>query len=134
MLQGMFTKAPNVVAILGLQTGDIFDRAVPTVVPSERFPIYRSVIGRLTLIDNDQLRQDIIWAYEYAMGMMHAGLQNNRMLFDLRDLDRATHEDQYQFQLEQLRISAAGMQIICRQTIQHVNDLLPALDLAAART
>lgn len=133
MLQGLFTKAPNVVALLGLRPGDVFDVLVPVVVPGERFSIYRSVVGRLTLIDDDQLRQEIIWAYEFAIGMIHAGLQNNRLLLEVRELDRANQEERYQFQIEQLKISAASMQFICKQTIERVNALLPDLDRATAR-
>jgi hypothetical protein len=133
MLQGMFIKAPNVVALLALQPGEIFDVLVPVVVPGERFSIYRAVVGRLTLIDDDQLRQEIIWAYEFAIGMIHAGLQNNRLITEARELDRTTEAERFQFQLEQLKISAVGMQFICKQTIERVNALLPALDRATGR-
>lgn len=133
MLQKLFTEGPNVAALLRLQPGEIFNLTVPEVVPGERFSIYRAVVGRLTLIDDDQLRQDIIWAYETAIGLIHSGLQNNRMLFALSEMDEEARPERYQFQLEQLRVSAAGMQTICKQTVERVNALLPALGQAIGR-
>ena len=133
-LQQLFTKGANVVALLNLEPGEIFDVTVPTVVPTERFSIYRSVVGRLTMIENDQLRQDIIWTYETAIGMSHAGLQNNRLLLDARDALRTDDTDRYEFHVEQLKASAAGMQFLCRETIKRVENLLPALDEAIGRT
>jgi hypothetical protein len=137
MLQKMFTESSRVVALLALQPGEIFDVLVPPVVPNERFSIYRSVIGRLTQIDDDQLRQDIIWTYETAISQIHAGMQNNQLLFDLRDFDAAGYgperAEQRQFHVSQLLASATGMQYLCKQTIERVNALLPALDRAAGR-
>jgi hypothetical protein len=134
MLQKLFTEGENIAALLRVQPGEIFNIAVPTVVPGERFSIYRSVVGRLTLIDDDELRQDIIWAYETAIGLIHAGLQNNRLLFALDELNESEQPERYKFHLDQLRTSAAGMQIICKQTIERVNALLPELNRAAGRT
>jgi hypothetical protein len=57
ILQKIIATSSNVAALLRLQPGEIFDIAVPTVVPNERFSIYRAVLGRLTLIEDDQLRQ-----------------------------------------------------------------------------
>jgi hypothetical protein len=134
MLQKIFTTSANVAALLRLHPGEIFNVAVPTVVPNERFSIYRAVLGRLTTIEDDQLRQDIIWAYETAIGQIHAGLQNNRLLFGLRELDPEHQADRYEFQLDQLRASATNMQHLCKQTIERVNALVPALDRATGRT
>jgi hypothetical protein len=134
ILQKIIATSSNVAALLRLQPGEIFDIAVPTVVPNERFSIYRAVLGRLTLIEDDQLRQDIIWTYETAIGQIHAGLQNNRLLFELRELDPEHQADRYEFQLDQLRASAANMQQLCKQTIERVNALLPALDRATGRS
>jgi hypothetical protein len=85
------------------------------------------------MIEDDQLRQDIVWTYETAIGQIHAGLQNNRLLFELRELDPEHEADRYGFQLEQLKTSAAGMQLLCKQTIERVNALLPALDRVTGR-
>jgi hypothetical protein len=134
MLQKLFTEGANVVALLRIQPGEIFNVTVPEVVPGERFSIYRAVTGRLTLIGDDQLRQDIIWTYETAIGTNHAGLQNNRLLFALDEIDQIGQPERYQFLLEQLRVSAGGMQRICKQTIGRINALLPVLDRATDRS
>ncbi|CAH0187795.1 hypothetical protein SRABI118_01414 [Massilia sp. Bi118] len=134
ILQKIIATSSNVAALLRLQPGEIFNIAVPTVVPNERFSIYRAVLGRLTMIEDDQLRQDIIWTYETAIGQIHAGLQNNRLLFELRELDPGRQADLYEFQLDQLRASATNMQQLCKQTIQRVSALLPDLDRATGRS
>jgi hypothetical protein len=64
-------------------------------------------------------------------------MQNNQLLFDLREFDAAGHgperAEQRQFHVSQLLASATGMQYLCKQTIERVNSLLPALDRAAGR-
>jgi hypothetical protein len=133
MLQRLFTDGPNVSALLAIPPGEIFNRVLPSVDPIERFPIYGAVIGRLTMIDDDQLRQDIISAYEWATGLIHAGMQNNRMLAELSEAAAKRDVRQYDLRLTQLKESAAGMKHICKQTIERVTALLPALDRAAGR-
>jgi hypothetical protein len=132
-LKRLFTDGANVIALLNLSPGDIFEVTVPTVVPTDRFLIYRSVIDRLTMIDSDQLRQDIIWTYETAIGMIHMGLQNNRLLAEAHEARREHDIVRIDRHTEQLKVSAMNMQMLCKQTIERVNNLLPILSLAAGR-
>lgn len=130
-LQNKFSM-PNVTYLLSLGENDIFDRLLST--KNNRFPIYASVIDRLTLIDDDDLRSEIIAAYEWADAMPTAVELNNALLLELREIEAELHyrDDEFQrhrleFQLKRLRETRSGVQNICRQAIELVNSLVPKL-------
>lgn len=139
-LQRMFTEGPNVQALLQLGPNEIFDGILPDIVPTERFQIYNSVIGRLTLIADDQLRQDIIYTYEIATGLIYAGMQNNRLLREYRDLEAIVQDNftpfnsnRHHFHLEALQRSALSMRRLLDMTMSRVSALLPQLDKAVVQ-
>jgi hypothetical protein len=132
-LEATFTAGPNVLTILSLKEGEFFAGIIP--IPAERFPIYKSVIGRLSLIEDDRLRSDIISAYDMAAALIFATTLNNQLLFDFRTQQGIFQynkddfqKDRCEFLLDELKKSGAKMRSICERTIVLVTAVLPLLD------
>lgn len=130
-LQNKFPSR-NLSHLLSLGPDDIFDRLIP--IKTVRFPIYASVIDRLTLIDDDALRSEIIAAYEWADAMPTTVELNNGLLLELRDIEAELHYrgDEFQrqrreFQLRRLQETREALQTICRTAVDLVNGVVPKL-------
>jgi hypothetical protein len=123
---------PNVVHLLAKGSGEFFERMIP--IPVQRFPIYAAMLDRLTLIANDDLRTEILGAYEMANALIACAQENNRLLFDLRDTEVEViyRPDDFQiakqrFQIGELQKMCEQMQLICKKSMNLVNALVPKL-------
>jgi len=130
-LEQKFSGA-NVIHLLALTGDEIFDRLLP--INAVRFPIYNAVLDRLTLIDDDALRSEIIAAYEWADAMPIVADLNNRLLLEMRDIQAELHyrNDDFQrarhaSQMIRLKEVRVGMQATCKNAIALVRALLPRL-------
>lgn len=137
-LDEIFATGPNVVHLLALPPGEIFDRIIP--IPPERFPIYKAVIGRLTLIDDDNQRREIIAAYEWATGMIYSAAQNNQLLYEYMETDEKIQRwntpyyvTRLENQKQNLILKADEMRSLCAQVITRVRALITTLDAAVAQ-
>lgn len=130
-LQKTFS-GPNVSHLLEIADPGIFDRHIP--IPLQRFPIYASLIDRLTLIEDDALRSDIIHAFAVANGLLSYAQQNNQLLTVLADIETELHYRPDAFQHERKRmhqdkmiVMSREMQSICQETIRLVDALVAKL-------
>lgn len=137
-LDEVFAVGPNVVKLLNLPEGSIFDSYI--AIPQERFPIYKAVLSRLTLIEDDEQRRDIIAAYEWANALIHSAAQNNRLLTEFVEIDEKfqAHSNPYlaarrENQLKSLKLMADDMRNICAEVISRVKAVVLALDVAVAQ-
>lgn len=128
----------NVTHLLAVPVGGIFNLRIP--IPIDRFPIYRAMIGRLTLIDDDAIRQGIIDAYGCANATMEAGFLNNSLLQEYTTLARIRNAeanqfniDEFDFAVKRLEQSCIQMQNIAKRTMVEVENVLPLLDAAIQR-
>ncbi|AYM76925.1 hypothetical protein D9M09_14795 [Janthinobacterium agaricidamnosum] len=123
---------PNVSHLLEIEDPGIFDRHIP--IPLQRFPIYASLIDRLTLIEDDELRSEIIHTFAVANGLIAYAQQNNQLLAVLTDIEAELHYRPDAFQYERKRMHGVKMiamcremQVICRETIRLVDALVMKL-------
>jgi hypothetical protein len=125
---------PNIKEILREAEGEIFDREIP--VPRQRFPVFNSLVGRLTEIDSEDIRRGVIEAYEAAASLIDVAEINNRRLLELRELIRAHNaqegmdHDDYSHRRAVLIDMRRQMRFLCQLTITKVNALLPLMDAA----
>ncbi|MBW3512901.1 hypothetical protein [Janthinobacterium sp. NKUCC06_STL] len=125
-------NGPNISHLLKIEDPGIFDRHI--TIPIQRFPIYASLIDRLTLIEDDALRSDIIHAFAVAKGLISYAQQNNQLLTVLSDIETELHYRPDAFQYERKRMHGVEMiemcrqmQGICRETIRLVDALVAKL-------
>lgn len=125
-------KGPNVSHLLKIDDPDIFDRHI--TIPMQRFPIYASLIDRLTLIADDDLRSEIIHTFAVANGLIAYAQQNNQLLMVWADIQSELHYRPDDFQYERARVHTIkmitmgrDMQDICRETIRLVDALVAKL-------
>lgn len=130
-LQKTFS-GPNVSHLLKIEDPGIFDRTI--TIPMQRFPIYASLIDRLTLIEADELRSEIIHTFAVANGLIAYAQQNNQLLAVLTDIETELHYRPDAFQYERKRMHGVEMiemcrqmQGICRETIRLVDALVAKL-------
>jgi hypothetical protein len=130
-LQRAFS-GPNVVNLLATGPGEIFNRHIH--IPAQRFPIYMAFLDRLTLIEDDALRTEIIGAYELAGVLIACGQENNRMLleFDETQRDMQYNPDAFKisrqsFQIGELQKMCTQMRAFCVKAIAAVNAVVPKL-------
>lgn len=124
----------GVLDILRDAPDEIVDFEIP--VPRERFPIYASMIGRITEIDSEELRRGIIEAYEPVNRLIDLGSINNRRLLELSSLLRKySHMEMTTPAANELadcrRILVnlrQGMKLVCQTGIERVNKTLALLD------
>jgi uncharacterized membrane protein len=138
LLDENFATGPNVAHLLALPSGEIFNCIIP--IPPERFPIYKAVIGRLTLIDDDDQRREIIAAYEWAAGMIFSAAQNNQLLYEyvetaekIQRWNTPYYVARLEDQKQNLILKADEMRSLCTQVINRVRALIANLDAAVAQ-
>lgn len=128
---------PNTTALAAVPAGEIFEIRIP--VPIERFPIFNSMIGRITLIDDDVTRQAIIDAYASANALMELGFLNNELLKEHEILKyRVVNEpsgfnrDALNRNEQRLEAACSRMKALVRASKDRVDSVLPLLDVAAS--
>jgi hypothetical protein len=138
VLMGEKFNDPDVHDLLALGPEEFFNTLVP--VPAERFPVYRSHLGRLVLIPDAELRRAIISCYGAAEIAMETVVQNNRLLQAYYEIEEKAHlyrTEYYLHRLEnhrrQLRESTRYLQAMCRLTVEQIEALLPLMAVAARR-
>jgi hypothetical protein len=136
LLAGRFTGS-NITELLREAPGEVFDREIP--IPRQRFPVFNAMVGRLTEIDDANIRQGIIEAYEAATSLIDVAEMNNRKLLELREIVRSHNaqegnidHDDFEHRKAILVTMRLQMQFICRLTITKTNAVLAMLDAAVA--
>lgn len=124
--------AANTKELLDIPEGGVFDRRVPLV--HNRFPIYFAHIGRITEIDNEQVRHAIIDAYDTMTAYQEAATLNNQVLSDYYDAYLKAEENATEFNANrvysienQLRNSCAQMKHVAQASIEKVHEAITKL-------
>ncbi|QJE03071.1 hypothetical protein HH212_26305 [Massilia forsythiae] len=134
MLKERFDN-PNVQLLLKTHSLQYFDRELP--IPKHRFPIFHSMVGRLTGIDDERIRRLIVHAYDAANALIDAAALNNRYLNEFKEMERLRSikysnytESEMDHKRNLLIDICKQMRFRCELTINKVNEVLPLLDAA----
>ncbi|MFC3457232.1 hypothetical protein [Massilia haematophila] len=76
----------NVIELKRDAPGEIFNLLIP--IATDRFPIYRAMVGRLTEIEDATVRHSIIQAYSGLNGVMEVAILNNDLIKEYNTLLR----------------------------------------------
>ena len=103
----------NVTELLALPRGGIFNRRIPA--PHSRFPIYTAFIGRITEIDDPEIRHGIIGVYEAANALVEAAILNNQLLLDHREATGRVDTAPSEYNHQAVLIIEAALENMCAQ-------------------
>lgn len=134
LLQNNFTM-PNIVEMLRDAPGEIYDREVPILLA--RFPIFETMIGRLSEIDQDNVRHRLIDAYEHANAVIAVMSMNNVRLVRFVELRRQAlamgdagniHDDELKFMFENMAHIRTQLHEMTKKTISRVDKVVLLLN------
>jgi len=123
----------NVVELLRDAPGEIFNLEIP--IPRERFPVYSTMIGRLTEVDNGVTRRAVIEAYGSLSGLINVAEMNNRLAREFNDLARQAHINKNETMMEEVEFKRMvlvnlreQMRNLCETAIRQTNAAVDLLD------
>ena len=126
---------PTKVSSLLCVEGRYFDLEIP--IPSQRFPIYSSLVGRLPELDEDELRKSIITAYATLNSLLDMAKMHNRQLLDCIEIKRQVQLDESERLKEeleriekQLSETTRIMQWFCRAGINRADQTVGLLEVS----